>query len=99
VKSGTLARPNAWRSSRCSLSPTSASRRSVLATHQTENRKQLGLVEQALAETTSAARERRPGDLQGDAGKRQESDFGDCTSCLDREQQFRTVGYAEVSLR
>jgi hypothetical protein len=41
----------------------------VLVTHQAENRQQLGLVEQALAEATS----HRLGDLQGDAGKRQES--------------------------
>ena len=70
----------------------------VLVTHQTENRQQLGLVEQALAETTSVAREHHLRDLQGDAGKRQKSDFGHRTSCLDRKQQFQTVGYAEFSL-
>jgi hypothetical protein len=70
----------------------------VLVTHQTENRKQLRLVEQALAETASITRQHRLGDLQGHAGERQESDFGHRTSCLDRKQQSRTVGYVEFSL-
>jgi len=43
--------------------------------HQAENRQQLGLVEQALAETISIARESRPGGLQGDADKGQESNI------------------------
>jgi hypothetical protein len=56
------------------------------------------LVEQSLAETTSVQREYRSGDLQGDAGKWQESDFGHRTSCFHRKQQLRTIGYAEFSL-
>ena len=65
----------------------------VLVAHPTENRQQLGLRELALAETAAVARKHRFGNLQSDAGERQESDFGQGTSCLDSKQQFpRTWG-------
>jgi hypothetical protein len=70
---------------------------SVFATHQAENGQQLRLVELVLAEKASVPRNHRPGDLQSDASKRQESDFGHRTSCLDRKQQSRTITYAEFS--
>ena len=63
----------------------------VLVTHQTENGQQLRLSELVLAETASVAREHRPADLQGDAGKRQESNFGHRASCLHRKPQSRPI--------
>src|SRR5580692_1186789 len=57
----------------------------VFVAHQAENGQQLRLGKLTLAETASVAWEHRPGDLQSDAGKRQESDFGHRTSCLHRE--------------
>jgi hypothetical protein len=63
----------------------------VFVTHQAENGQQLRLVKLAFAETASLAREHRPGDLQGDAGKRQESNFGHRTSCLHRKTRGRPI--------
>jgi hypothetical protein len=70
----------------------------VLVTHQAENRQQLRLRELVFAESASVAREHRLRDLQGDASKGQESDFGHRTSCLDRKQQFQSTRYLEFSL-
>jgi hypothetical protein len=70
----------------------------VLLAHQTENGQQLRLVELVPAESASVAREQRLGDLQGDAGERQESNFGHGTSCLGSKQQFQPLRYLEFSL-
>src|SRR6202165_589107 len=70
----------------------------VLVTHQTTDRQQLRLRELALAESASVPREHRPADLQGDASKRQESDFGHRPSCLRSKQQFQPIWYLEFSL-
>jgi len=70
----------------------------VLITHQAKNGQQLRLRELVLAESGSVAREHRPADLQGDASKRQESDFGHRPSCLGSKQQFQGTGYLEFSL-
>jgi hypothetical protein len=70
----------------------------VFITHQAKNSQQLRLIELVLAETASVTREHRLGDLQGDAGKRQESNFGHGTSCLGSKQQFQSTGYLEFSL-
>jgi hypothetical protein len=69
----------------------------ILVSHQTEDGQHLRLCELVLAETTSVAREHRLRDLQGDASKRQESDFGHCTSCLRSKQQTPPIGYGEFS--
>src|SRR5436309_229713 len=63
----------------------------VCITHQAENGQQLRLGKLTFAETASVAREHRPGDLQSDAGKRQESDFGHRTSCLHRKPRRRPI--------
>src|SRR6266478_4329622 len=63
----------------------------VFVTHQAENGQQLRLGKLTFAETASVAREHRPGDLQSDAGKRQESDFGHRTSCLHRKPRCRSI--------
>src|SRR2546430_7002397 len=63
----------------------------VFVTHQAENGQQLRLGKLTFAETASVAREHRPGDLQSDAGKRQESDFGHRTSCLHRKPRRRPI--------
>jgi hypothetical protein len=60
----------------------------ILVTHQTADRQQLGLRELVFAETAAVARKHRFGDLQSDANKGQESDFGHRTSCLPSKQQF-----------
>ena len=39
----------------------------------------------------------RPGDLQGDANDRQESNFGHRTSCLHNKQHTRRAGYRKSS--
>jgi hypothetical protein len=70
----------------------------VFVTHQAENGQQLRLVELVLAETASVTREHRLRDLQGDASKRQKSNFGHRASCLDSKQQFQRIGYLEFSL-
>jgi hypothetical protein len=70
----------------------------VLVAHQTENGQQLRLVELVFAESASVTREHRLGDLQGDASKRQQSDFGHRASCLDSKQQIQSTGYLEFSL-
>src|SRR5579859_4298332 len=70
----------------------------VFVTHQTENRQQLGLFEPALAETTSVARKHRLANLQDDASKRQESNFGHRPSCLRSKQQFQPIWNREFSL-
>jgi hypothetical protein len=57
----------------------------VFVTHQAENGQQLRLGKLPFAKTASVARKHRPGDLQSDASKRQESDFGHRTSCLHRK--------------
>ena len=49
------------------------------------------LRELVLAETVSLARKHRLGDLQGDADKRRESDFGHRTSCFGSKQQSRRL--------
>src|SRR5713226_9255116 len=69
----------------------------VFVAHQTEDSQQLRLGELVLAETASVAREHRLGDLQGDAGKRQESDFDHRTSCLGSKQQTQPDRYTEFS--
>jgi hypothetical protein len=69
----------------------------VFVTHQAENGQQLGLRELVFAETTAVAREHRLGDLQSDAGKGQESDFGHPTSCLHSKQQFPRTWDCEFS--
>src|ERR1700730_947915 len=72
----------------------------VFVTHQAENSQQLRLGKLAFAETTSVPREHRPGDLQSDAGKRQQSDFGHRTSCLHRKPRWRPIApsnFNEVS--
>jgi hypothetical protein len=70
----------------------------VLLPHPTENGQQLRLRKLVVAETASAARKHRPGDLQGEASERQESDFGHDASCLGSKQQIQRTGYLEVSL-
>jgi|SRR5579872_1983063 len=67
----------------------------VLVTHQAENGQQWRLRKLVLAETTSITRKDRPADLQSDASKRQESDFGHRASCLHSKQQLNTAGYLE----
>jgi hypothetical protein len=63
----------------------------VFVTHQVENRQQLRQGELVFAETASLAREHRPGNLQSDAGKRQQSNFGHRASCLHRKTWRRTI--------
>jgi hypothetical protein len=70
----------------------------VFVAHQAKNGQQLRLIELVLAETTSVTREHRLGDLQGDASKRQQSDFGHRASCLGSKQQFQMIRYLEFSL-
>jgi hypothetical protein len=69
----------------------------VFVTHQAENGQQLRLVELVLAEAASVTREHRLRDLQGDASKRQQSDFGHCASCPSSKQQFQRTGHPEFS--
>jgi hypothetical protein len=95
---GTLASPSAWRNSRCPQPHFSFAKGPVLVTHQAEGSRQLRLRELVFAESASVVREHRLGDLQGDASKGQESDFGPRTSCLDRKQQFQSARYLEFSL-
>ena len=57
-----------------------------------------GWVNWMLAETTSVAREHRPGNLQGDAGKRQESDFGHGASCLHSKTQTRPIARSNFNV-
>ena len=70
----------------------------VLVAHQAQNSQQLRLRELVFAETTAVARKHRPGDLQGDASERQESDLGHRTSCLGSKQQIQWIGYLAFSL-
>jgi hypothetical protein len=51
-----------------------------------------------FAETTSITRKHRRAAMQGDASKRQESDFGHRTSCLRSRQQFQRTGNLDFSL-
>ena len=67
----------------------------VLLPHPAENGQQLRLVELVLAETASVTREHRLGGLQGDASKRQESDFGHYASCLGSKQQIQSTASVE----
>src|SRR6266403_356292 len=69
----------------------------VFVTHQAENGQQLRLGKLTFAETASVAREHRPGDLQSDAGKRQESDFGHRTSCLHRKPRSRSIALSNFN--
>jgi hypothetical protein len=70
----------------------------VLVAHQAENGQQLRLGELMFAESASVARQHRPADLQGDASKRQESNFGHRTSCFDSKQQIQSIRNHELSL-
>jgi hypothetical protein len=70
----------------------------IFVAHQAKNGQQLRLIELVLAETAAVTREHRLGDLQGDASKRQQSDFGHRASCLDSKQQIQSTGYLEFSL-
>jgi hypothetical protein len=58
---------------------------------------QLRLGKLTFAETASIAREHRPRNLQSDAGKRQESDFGHRTSCLHRKPRSRSIAQANFN--
>jgi hypothetical protein len=69
----------------------------VFLAHQTKDRQELRLCELVFAETAAEARKHRPANLQGDASKRQESDFGHRTSCLGRKQQFSRTCDCEFS--
>jgi hypothetical protein len=60
----------------------------VFVAHQAQNGQQLRLRKLVFAEAASVARKHRPGDLQSDAGKRQESNFGHRTSCLHSKHRF-----------
>ncbi len=68
-----------------------------LVPHQAENGHQLPLCELVFAETASVTREHCPGDLQGDASERQETGFGQRTSCLCSKELTQPVGYREFS--
>jgi hypothetical protein len=70
----------------------------VFVAHQAKNGQQLRLIELVLAESASVAREHRLADLQGDARKGQESDFGHGASCLGSKQQIQSTAYLEFSL-
>ena len=70
----------------------------VLVTHQAKYRQQLRLVELVLTESASITGEHRLRDLQGDASKRQQSDFGHRASCLGSKQQIPVTDYLEFSL-
>ncbi|HEV2298285.1 MAG TPA: hypothetical protein VGR72_07195 [Candidatus Acidoferrales bacterium] len=99
MKSGTLASPKSLTQFAMFAEPhLGFAKRAVLIAHETKNRQQLRLRELVLAEAAAAARKHRLGNLQGDASKRQETNFGHHPSCLDRKQQFRTVEYANFSL-
>jgi hypothetical protein len=69
----------------------------VFVAHQAKNGQQLRLIEWVLAETASVTWEHRLRDLQGDASKGQESDFGHRASCLRSKQQIQRTGYLEFS--
>jgi hypothetical protein len=69
----------------------------VFLAHQAQNSQQLRLIELVLAESASVAREHHLGDFEGDASKRQQSDFGHEASCPARKRQIRRVGYREFS--
>jgi hypothetical protein len=62
----------------------------VFLTHQAENREQLRLGKLAIAQTTAIARKHHPSDLQSEASKRQECDFGHRTSCLHRKPPWQS---------
>jgi hypothetical protein len=68
---------------------------SVFVTHQAQNGQKLRLIELVLAETAAVTRKHRLGDLQGDASKGQESDFGHRASCLSSKQQIHGARYLE----
>jgi hypothetical protein len=70
----------------------------VLVAHQAKNGQQLRLIELLLAESAAVTRQHRLGDLQGDARKGQESDFGHRASCLGSKQQIQSTAYLEFSL-
>src|ERR1700674_584016 len=70
----------------------------VFVAHQAKNGQQLRLIELVLAESASVTREHRLRDLQGDASKGQESNFGHCASCLGSKQQMHHASYLEFSL-
>ena len=69
----------------------------ILIAHQNEDGQQLGLRELMFAETAALAWKHRLGDLQGDPRKRQETDFGHCTSCLDSKQRLSRIGDCKSS--
>jgi hypothetical protein len=70
----------------------------VFVAHQAKNGQQLRLIELVLAESASETWEHRLGDLQGDASKGQESDFGHRAFCLGSKQQFQRTDYSAFSL-
>jgi hypothetical protein len=70
----------------------------VFVAHQAKNGQQLRLIELVLAESAALTPEHRLGDLQGDASKGQESNFGHRASCLGSKQQMQGASYLEFSL-
>ena len=69
----------------------------VFVTHQAKNSQQLRLIELVLAESAAVTRQHRLGDLQGDASKGQESNFGHRASCLGSKQQMHGASHLEFS--
>jgi hypothetical protein len=90
VKSGTLTNPQHLAQLAVFAQPHFGfAKGAILITHQAKDRQQLRPCELAVAETTSITRENRSADLQGDASKRQEPDFGHHLFCLGSRQHFQ----------
>ncbi|MGH9685728.1 MAG: hypothetical protein ACRD5K_01370 [Candidatus Acidiferrales bacterium] len=99
MKSGTLEHPSAWRKFAMLAEPYFGfAKGPVLIEHQAEEGQQLRCV-MVFAETDAVAKKHGPTDLQGDASKQQESDFGHRTSCLGNKKQSRTTAYVEFRCR